>query len=62
MNDEIEDAGSVYCTGCEHQCIEDVYSRVYPDGRKRYFVVCQHPDKQDFMGRVEINESELDPL
>ncbi len=44
-------AKSLMCTGCEQQCFMPV---VYTDDAKRAFIVCDDPDQQDHMGRVNV--------
>lgn len=52
-------AQSVICPGCEHRCISDVNVSVLRNGDVRAFVVCEMPDMQAQMGRVEIAPDRL---
>lgn len=42
---------SLECLGCEHRCIMDV---LLTEDTKRAFIVCEHPDMQDHMGRIQV--------
>ena len=52
-------AQSVVCPGCEHRCISDVNASVSRSGGVRVFVVCEMPDVQAQMGRIEIAPDRL---
>ncbi len=45
------DAQSLECQGCEHRCFMPVEST---DDKKRAFIVCDHIDKQNEMGRISV--------
>lgn len=42
---------SLICIGCEHHCTTDV---LLTEDAKRAFIVCDHPDMQDQMGRIQV--------
>jgi len=42
---------SLECVGCEHHCTMDV---VLTEDAKRAFIVCDHPDMQSQMGRIQV--------
>ncbi|RLA51510.1 MAG: hypothetical protein DRR42_10150 [Gammaproteobacteria bacterium] len=42
---------SLTCTGCEKHCFMPIYQT---DDGQRAFIVCDDPDKQDQMGRIEV--------
>jgi hypothetical protein len=42
---------SLVCTGCEQDCFMPVYRT---DDKQRAFIVCDNPDKQEQMGRVQV--------
>jgi hypothetical protein len=44
-------AKSLTCVGCEHHCTMDV---LLTEDAKRAFIVCDHPDMQDQMGRIQM--------
>lgn len=44
-------AKSLTCLGCEHQCTMDV---LLTEDTKRAFIVCDHPDMQEHMGRIPV--------
>lgn len=44
-------AQSLVCSGCEQYCFMPVYQT---DDEQRAFIVCDDPDKQDQMGRVQV--------
>lgn len=44
-------AKSLTCAGCEHHCIMDV---LLTEDAKRAFILCDHPDMQDQMGRIQV--------
>ncbi len=44
-------AQSLECMGCEHRCFMDV---LLAEDSKRAFIVCDHPDVQDQMGRIQV--------
>ena len=44
-------AQSLQCTGCEHGCFMPV---VFTEDALRAFIVCDHPEQQDHMGRIAI--------
>jgi len=44
-------AGSLICTGCEQHCFMPVYQT---DDGQRAFIVCDDPDQQEQMGRVQV--------
>lgn len=44
-------AKSLTCAGCEHHCTMDV---LLAEDAKRAFIVCDHPDMQDQMGRMQV--------
>jgi len=48
---------SLECMGCEHQCFMQV---VFAEDKQRAFIVCDHPEKQGFMGRIAIGLPSLD--
>jgi len=43
---------SLQCTGCEHGCFMPV---AFTDDGLRAFIVCDHPEQQDHMGRVAVS-------
>lgn len=45
-------AQSLQCTGCEHGCFMPV---VFTDDALRAFIVCDHPEQQDHMGRIPVS-------
>jgi len=44
-------AKSLTCAGCEHHCTMDA---LLTEDAKRAFIVCDHPDVQDQMGRIQV--------
>ena len=50
-------AQSLQCDGCEHRCFMPV---VFTEDTMRAFIVCDHPEQQDYMGRVAVSLSRLD--
>jgi hypothetical protein len=44
-------AKSLTCAGCENQCTMDV---LLTEDAKRAFIVCDHPDMQDQVGRIQV--------
>ncbi len=42
---------SLVCTGCEQHCFMPVYQT---DDEQRAFIVCDDPEKQDQMGRIQV--------
>lgn len=44
-------AHSLLCTGCEQHCFMPVYQT---DDEQRAFIVCDNPDKQEQMGRIQV--------
>lgn len=42
------------CTGCEHRCFMDVITDTNKAKQTRAFIVCDEPEKQSEMGRIEI--------
>lgn len=49
-------AHSLECTGCEQHCFMPVYQA---DDKQRAFIVCDDPDKQDQMGRINVSLERL---
>lgn len=49
-------AKSLTCAGCEHHCTMDV---LLTEDAKRAFIVCDHPDMQDQMGRIQVSLERL---
>lgn len=47
---------SLQCDGCEHCCIMPV---TFTEDATRAFIVCDHPEHQDYMGRIAVNLSRL---
>lgn len=45
------DAHSLECQGCEHRCFMPVERT---DDKQRAFIVCDHPDMQSQMGRIDV--------
>jgi len=45
-------AWSLQCRGCEHRCFMDVL--LANDGSDRAFIVCDHPEMQNQMGRINV--------
>ena len=44
-------AQSLECMGCENQCCMPV---VFTEDAQRAFIVCDHPDQQEYMGRIAV--------
>ena len=44
-------AGSIVCEGCEERCAMPV---VFSESGERAFIVCDHPDHQSHMGRINV--------
>lgn len=51
------DARSLQCLGCEHHCFVDVL--LANDDSERAFIVCDHPDMQNQMGRINVPTERL---
>jgi len=49
-------AQSLQCDGCEYGCIMPV---TFTEDAMRAFIVCDHPEQQDYMGRVAVSLSRL---
>jgi hypothetical protein len=49
-------AGSLECIGCEHGCFMPI---VFTEDALRAFIVCDHPEQQDHMGRIAVDLSRL---
>lgn len=49
-------AQSLQCDGCEHGCIMPV---TFTEDAMRAFIVCDHPEQQDYMGRIAVSLSRL---
>lgn len=49
-------AQSLECTGCEHGCFMPV---AFTNNNLRAFIVCDHPEQQDHMGRIAVSLSRL---
>jgi hypothetical protein len=49
-------AQSLQCDGCEYGCFMPV---VFTEDARRVFIVCDHPEQQDYMGRIAVNLSRL---
>ncbi|MDP1615256.1 MAG: hypothetical protein Q8L68_05605, partial [Methylococcales bacterium] len=49
-------AQSLQCDGCEYGCFMPV---VFAEDACRAFIVCDHPEQQEYMGRVAVNLSRL---
>lgn len=49
-------AQSLECTGCEYGCFMPV---AFTNNNLRAFIVCDHPDQQDHMGRIAVSLSRL---
>lgn len=49
-------AQSLQCAGCEHGCFMPV---VFTDDALRAFIVCDHPEQQDHMGRIPVSLPQL---
>ncbi|MGE4348685.1 MAG: hypothetical protein AB7D28_02835 [Candidatus Berkiella sp.] len=49
-------AQSLQCTGCEYGCFMPV---VFAEDTLRAFIVCDHSEQQDHMGRIAVNLSRL---
>jgi len=47
---------SLQCGGCEYGCIMPV---TFTEDATRAFIVCDHPEQQDYMGRVAVSLSRL---
>lgn len=45
-------AGSLECIGCEHGCFMPL---VFTEDALRAFIVCDHPEQQDHMGRIAVD-------
>jgi len=45
-------AQSLQCTGCEYGCFMPV---MFAEDNIRAFIVCDHPEQQDHMGRIAVN-------
>ena len=45
-------AQSLQCTGCEYGCFMPV---VFTEDALRAFIVCDHPEQQDHMGRIAVD-------
>jgi len=52
-------AQSIECHGCEERCFMDVVVQPARAGQARAFVVCDVPDKQAQMGRIQIAPDRL---
>lgn len=49
-------ASSLVCNGCEHNCFEPV---AFTPDRQRAFIICSHPDQQEYMGRIAVGLNRL---
>jgi hypothetical protein len=49
--DKDVNAQSLECMGCEHRCFMDV---LLTEDSKRAFIVCNHPEMQSQMGRINV--------
>ncbi len=49
-------AKSLQCTGCEYGCYMPV---AFAEDTLRAFIVCDHPEQQDHMGRIAVSLSRL---
>jgi hypothetical protein len=49
-------AQSLQCVGCEYECFMPV---VFTEDTLRAFIVCDHPEQQDHMGRIAVSLSRL---
>lgn len=47
------------CTGCEHRCFMDVITDTSKAKQTRAFIVCDAPEKQSEMGRIEVSLERL---
>ena len=52
-------AESIECRACENHCFEDVHIVAHKDKPTRAFVVCENPDMQGQMGRIQIPIEQL---
>ncbi len=51
LNNKGVNTESLLCTGCEQTCFMPVY---LTDDAQRAFIVCDDPDKQEQMGRIQV--------
>lgn len=49
-------AKSIACDGCEYGCCMPV---IFTEDKLRAFIVCDHPEQQDHMGRISVDLSRL---
>ena len=50
-------AQSLECKGCEHRCYMPVE---FTDDKQRAFIVCDHPEMQSHMGRIDVPLARLE--